>query len=632
MAMALQQVLTERYQLGRLLGSGGMGAVYLAEDVRLRRPVAIKVCSMRGMSHEEATVAADLFQREALTLARLHHPGLTAVWDYFGQGDDWHLVMEYVPGTTLRELLATAGGRLPPVQILDYVGQLCDVLNYLHTQHPPIIFRDLKPGNIMVTPEGTLKLIDFGIARLFSPGKQADTGQFGTPGYAPAEQYGGQTDQRSDVYSLGVVVHQMLTGHNPLGSAFAVPPARAVDPSVAPAVEDVLLRATAYEPGKRFPTVADFCVALRRAMEPAPFVGRSTIPIAPVHAEAISRPLWTPAPARPEAPRQAGFARGVLVVLLLFVLLGSLAGGGWLFRHHLTPLLALFQTPAPAGTSRGVALPGTVVYVAPGKFGEDIWIRQGLRPPEALTEVPAGVDAALPALSPNKQAIAYTLFKSENEQELWLLDLAQKQQRRLLPDYPVVRAASWAPDSKRLVVEVANESMLTKADRDLVVVDVQSGAKTDLQIEPYWEGGPAWSPDGTRVAYHAITGNCKLLYVVDAQQPGSQPEQLTYPTQPGACTNSDLWPAWSPDSARLAFGRQEAGRQQLAVLDMKSRHLAIWDTGSQPARHPRWSPDGKALLFEEGPSREAVLSRLDLTTGEVITLPNSTGASLPDWR
>ena len=251
--MALtDQVITGRYQLGQLLGSGGFGAVYLAEDLRLQRPVAIKICSTRRLPPEEADEAARLFEQEALTLARLRHPGLTAVWDYFGQGDEYYLVMEYVPGETLRELLARSGGSLPVPLAIDYAGQLCDVLRYLHTRPDPIVFRDLKPGNIMVTPSGELKLIDFGIARLFSPDKISDTAQFGTPGYAPPEQYGSQTEPRSDIYSLGVVTHQMLTGHNPASSPFALPPARQVNPALSPEIEAALSRALATRSCRSF--------------------------------------------------------------------------------------------------------------------------------------------------------------------------------------------------------------------------------------------------------------------------------------------------------------------------------------------------------------------------------------------
>ena len=130
----LNPLLAGRYQMGRLLGSGGFGTVYFATDERLHRPVAIKICSTKRLPPHEATEAAQLFQSEALTLARLRHAGLTAIWDYFNDGDDWYLVMEYVPGETLRDVLRKSGGALPQADAISYTRQLCSVLS--HLAHP----------------------------------------------------------------------------------------------------------------------------------------------------------------------------------------------------------------------------------------------------------------------------------------------------------------------------------------------------------------------------------------------------------------------------------------------------------------------------------------------------------------
>ena len=146
--------------------------------------------------------------------------------------------MEYVDGITLEDRLQQSpGNRLAVQDALSVVYQLCDVLDYLHHQTPPIIFRDLKPGNIMLTAQGEVKLIDFGIARFFKQGKAQDTVSLGTPGYAPPEQHGrgGQTDARSDVFSLGVLLHQLLTGHDPTTTIFSLPQVRALNPNIPPA-------------------------------------------------------------------------------------------------------------------------------------------------------------------------------------------------------------------------------------------------------------------------------------------------------------------------------------------------------------------------------------------------------------
>lgn len=637
--MVTQTTLMGRYQLGRLLGSGGMGAVYLAEDTRLRREVAIKVCSVQGLPPADAADAAALFQSEALTLARLRHPGLTAVWDYFNDGDDWYLVMEYVPGTTLRDRLAHVGGRLPLAQMLDYAGQLCDVLNYLHTQTPPVVFRDLKPANIMLTPDGSLKLIDFGIARLFSPGKQADTAQFGTPGYAPPEQYGGQTEPRSDVYSLGVVLHHMVTGHQPQGHVFDVPLARTLDPTIPPGVEMVLAKATAYAPADRFPTAADFCVALRRAV---PVQNqRNTVP---VHAPPVyspnpptsdaSRPLWTPAKTRPTRPEAAGTGRGLVLVLLLFALFGSVTAGGWVLRGRLAGLgLSIGGPASPSPNAPVFSVPGTLIYVAPGRNGsEQVWRRTGTLPPEQITQIPDGMNAALPALSPNGKQLAYTLDRG-NGQQLWLLTIASNQTRQLLGQYPIVRAPAWSPDGRRLAVEVANEKMAKAGrDRDIVIVEVDTGVQTVLVDTKHWEGGPTWSPDGKEIAFHARLEACMLLYVVAAE--GGTPRQLTQLPNETDCTggNGDYWADWSPDGTALAFGRKVGSVQQVALYTFATNRTDAYQTGDEPAGYPRWSPDGTALIFEEGRLPATHLARMNLATRVIETLADTTGAHLPDWR
>ena len=185
------------------------------------------------------------FQQEAQLLAQLAHPNIPKVTDYFTENNKHYIVMEFVPGETLEDRLVRLQAPCSEQEVRQWSAQLCDVLAYLHSQNPAIIFRDLKPGNIMLTPQGQIKLIDFGIARLFKPGKSSDTQVVGTPGFASPEQYGrGQTDGRSDVYSLGVVLHHLLTLHDPTTTPFALPPARQLRPTVSPQMEQILVRAT----------------------------------------------------------------------------------------------------------------------------------------------------------------------------------------------------------------------------------------------------------------------------------------------------------------------------------------------------------------------------------------------------
>ncbi len=224
----VQRVIRQRYRIAKRVGEGGFGAVYQAEDLTLgNRLVAVKEMSYSGqLATQELKEAADAFRREAILLAGISHPSLPRIHDHFSEDGHWYLVMEFIHGETLEKRLERSPQkRLSVKEALQLGIKLCEVLEYLHTRPTPIIFRDLKPGNVMLTPDGDVYLIDFGIARLFKPGQQKDTMAFGSPGYAAPEQYGkAQTTPRSDVFSLVVLLHQMVTGNDPSDTPFRFAP------------------------------------------------------------------------------------------------------------------------------------------------------------------------------------------------------------------------------------------------------------------------------------------------------------------------------------------------------------------------------------------------------------------------
>jgi WD40 repeat protein len=218
--LAHNHELNRRYRIIKQVGKGGFGAVYMAADVQLgNRLVAIKEMSQSGLSQQDLVEATNAFTREALMLASLSHPNLPRIYEQFTESGRWYLVMDFIEGETLEEYLhRTSHGYLPLSEVLDIGIQLCAVLDYLHTRFTPIIFRDLKPANVMRTSKGHLYLIDFGIARHFKPGQTTDTIALGSPGYAAREQYSKaqtQTTPRSDIYSLGATLHQLLTSDDP---------------------------------------------------------------------------------------------------------------------------------------------------------------------------------------------------------------------------------------------------------------------------------------------------------------------------------------------------------------------------------------------------------------------------------
>jgi len=227
--LLLQTLFRNRYFIMDQVGAGGFGSVYKARDIQNGdRLVAIKEVSLLGLHPQAMFEATAAFQREVSVLSHLDHPNLPHLYEYFQDPGHWYLVMDFIAGETLEEYQSKAPNRrLLLSEVLDIGLQLCRVLDYLHSQQPPIVFRDLKPTNIMRTPTGLLYLIDFGIARYFKPGQTRDTVALGSPGYAAPEQYGkAQTTPRADIYSLGAVLHQLLTARDPSEAPFRFLPLR----------------------------------------------------------------------------------------------------------------------------------------------------------------------------------------------------------------------------------------------------------------------------------------------------------------------------------------------------------------------------------------------------------------------
>lgn len=259
-----QTLLNGRYLIINRVGGGGMGAVYKVTDTRRSGQIwAIKEMSLSEAARpEDRAEAITNFQNEAATLSRLSHSNLPTVEEVFqDQNQRYYMVMEFVDGRNLLQHLEANGGKaLPEAKVLDWAAQLCDVLEYLHNQPKPIIYRDLKPENVMIEQAtGCLKLIDFGIVRFYKAGKASDTAAFGTRGYAPPEQSGAQTDARSDIYAMAATLHHLLTGRDPRHETpWDYPPVRQINPAVSTKVEAALTRALESNRSKRPQNVAEF--------------------------------------------------------------------------------------------------------------------------------------------------------------------------------------------------------------------------------------------------------------------------------------------------------------------------------------------------------------------------------------
>ena len=267
-------LLQNKYRIVRLLGRGGYGAVYYAEQFNLRNaPCAVKeLLPAPNATPQQEQQAAAQFQFEANVLARLSDPALPRVTDSFQEGGRYYLVMEYVEGETLEEQLARTRAPLPEAQVLAWAQELCDVLNYLHTRQPnPVIHRDVKPSNIKITPDGRLKLIDFGIAKLHIAGVGTQgAARAVSPPYSPIEQYGKGTDARSDIYALGVTLYQLLTNRLPPEApdraSEPVLQLRQLNPALAPTTEAVVMQAMAGKAADRFQDATEMKRALTASL------------------------------------------------------------------------------------------------------------------------------------------------------------------------------------------------------------------------------------------------------------------------------------------------------------------------------------------------------------------------------
>jgi serine/threonine protein kinase len=295
-------IVGERYRVVRVLGGGGMKQVYLAEDLRLSsRPCALAEMVDGFTSADAQRQAIVAFQREADMLAQLSNEHIPRVIDRFSEANRHYLVMEYIDGITLEERLKQSSGKTAAPEIVAIAIQILETLEYLHNLTPPVIYRDLKPSNVMITPAGLAKLIDFGIARHFAPLSNAT--MIGTQGYAPPEQYRGKVDARSDLYALGATMHQALSGRDPAAEPpFSFPPLRKICPDIDPALATVVDQALAYDVVSRIHDASEFkrrLLALREgALKPSPAPGASATPqAAQMQLPLGSAGTWTTGPA-----------------------------------------------------------------------------------------------------------------------------------------------------------------------------------------------------------------------------------------------------------------------------------------------------------------------------------------------
>jgi eukaryotic-like serine/threonine-protein kinase len=517
-ALVKETLLKQRYRLLGPIGQGGFGVVYKAEDTQCGdRLVAIKEINLGFLTAQEVIEATDAFNREVLLLSGLTHPNLPQLYDHFADTTHWYLVSDFIAGETLERYLNKTRHRYLPLEEVLGIGiQLCTVLDYLHTREPPIIFRDLKPANIIRTSNGHLYLIDFGIARRFKPGQARDTIALGSPGYAAPEQYGkAQTTPRADIYSLGATLHHLLTGNDPTQKPFCFAPVHLQNQSTPDRLQSLLVQMVEMDVNKRPVSIA----TVKQELEQIAAVSQPRGTILSTyhnHAGLVLALSWAP----DGSHIVSGSSDGTIHVW-------NAASGHNTFIHR-NPFKGYAWACALAWSADGT-------HIASGSDDKTVHVWQvGSIVPRNQVGIYHGHSRWVVALawSPDGRYIA----SGANDATVHVWDVATKETVLIFRGHSFgVNALAWSPDGTRIAS--------CCWDNLVRVWDVATGNTVFIYHgHSKYVNALAWSPDGTRIA---SASNDKTVQVWDA---ATGTPVFTY-------RGHSRWVyavAWSPDGIRIA--------------------------------------------------------------------------------
>jgi WD40 repeat protein len=616
-----ETLLHERYRLGPTLGSGGFSAVYRARDLQTGREVAIKQVTLRGLSAEETIEATDTFNRELSLLSALRHPQVPRVYDHFNDREHWYLVLEYLEGTTLETYLKTRAAQGKPLQVDEALAmalQLCTVLEYLHTRQPPVIFRDLKPGNIIRSPGGTLCLIDFGIARHFRPGQARDTQALGSPGYAAPEQYGrAQTTPQTDIYSLGALLHALLSGQDPAEQPQGLAPLRLGYSAVETELAALAQRMLSPYPGERPASVREVATALeairkQRMTQDAARIWRPPTLQASPSSMASQQQLQIQLPAQPgnttfPALGRRTSRRRVLIglgALAVGVAGCSISRGNIPFS--LSPLIYSFSGHTRPVNGVAWSPGGKRIASASWDHTVQVWDATNGRNVFTYRGHSDGVTAV--AWSPNGRQVASA--SSDRTIQVW--DAANGGNVFTYRGHSApVNAVAWSPNGR----QIASAS----SDHTVQVWDATTGENI-LTYRGHSDGvtAVAWSPDSKRIA------SASPDHTVQVWDATTGENILTYRGH----SNGVAAVAWSPEGGRIVSGSWD---DTVQVWDATTgEHILTYRGHTDNVAAVAWSPDGRRIASG---SFDGTVQVWDATTGKNILTyhEHSAGVTAVAW-
>jgi len=652
MTLEKNTLLHNRYRIIEILGQGGMGSIYRAIDENLGVAVALK----ENLFTTEEYVRQ--FRLEAVILANLRHPNMPRVSDHFELGDEGqYLVMDFIEGEDLRNRMDRLG-TISEDDAVQIGAAMCDALTYLHSRKPSILHRDIKPGNVKITPEGHIFLVDFGLAKVYQGDNQATTtgARAMTPGYSPPEQYGtARTDPRTDFYSLGATLYAAVCGVIPEdGLARAMDnaqltPLRKRNPKISRRFSSAIEKAMSIDPSDRFQSAEDFKkVLLGSASKTQQIPGSHVVAppppeaflpndpndsadsvaavkertprppaVGPVHPASTTddQPFVSPLKKQKERERKRRFAtiRFFLILFLLFlgsvpfwapgILPENLRGAIPFFAPTSTVTPSITPSPLPTqtltatSTSTSVPPTPTATVLPTNTLLPTATGTVSVDPTSTATIAPsATATLSVTPVGGGSGQIAYASNRTGLPQ-IYLADIASQTSAPITNMPEGACQPSWFPDGSKLVFISPCKGMdEIYYGAGLYIINEDGSNLIPIGTVPGGDFDPAWSPDGKSIAFTSLRTGQMEIFIMSADDP-------TFITQitKGAKSIEARQPVWSPDGNQIAYVVKRFGVYQLWLMnaDGTGQKQIIRSGVAFSDYLPTWSPDGQLILFNQ---------------------------------